>query len=68
MRAESRIPIQRICYSLAELEAATSLSVDFLRDEIRRGNLRAHKAGARVVILTADFESYLTARQAGSVG
>jgi hypothetical protein len=68
MQAQASIPIQKICYSLRELEQATTLSVDFLRDEIRRGKLRAFKASTRVVILAKDFESYLLAQQAGSVG
>jgi hypothetical protein len=67
MRAEARIPLQRIAYSLRELEVSTSLSVDLLRAEIRKGSLRAFKSGTRVIVLAKDFESYLLARQACSV-
>jgi hypothetical protein len=67
-QAEARIPLARICYSLAELETATSLSSDFFRLEIRRGNLRAFKLGTRTVVMAEDFEQYLLARRSESTG
>jgi hypothetical protein len=39
-----------------------------LRLEIRKGNLPAYKAGARVIILAADFENYLMAGKVPTPG
>jgi hypothetical protein len=62
-----RIPLQRIAYSLQELEDATSLSRRFLRLEIAKGRLHAIKIGARVLVLASELEAYLLAGRTDGV-
>jgi excisionase family DNA binding protein len=46
-------------YSLKEVSAETSLSVPFVRLEIKRGNLQAGKFGKRVLITAENLSRYL---------
>lgn len=47
-------------FSLKELAMQMPLSVAFLRKEIKRGKLKSRKYGDRVVVLSEDWDSYLT--------
>ncbi len=50
----------KIAFGLAELAELTSVSVAMLRKEIRAGRLPVKRCGRRVLILKADFMSYLS--------
>jgi excisionase family DNA binding protein len=50
---------ERIAYSVKEVAEMISLSVAMVRKEIRAGNIKTRKAGARVLILKADLDRYL---------
>ncbi len=50
---------QRLGWGYSEISEATGLSVNFLRNEERRGKLKARKFGRRVLVLTEDLKSYL---------
>jgi hypothetical protein len=50
---------QRAAWSLAEISNSTGLSLGFLRNEARRGNLPVKRFGRRVLVLTEDLHSYL---------
>jgi len=50
---------QRITWSLAEISAATGLSENFLRYEVRRGNLRIKRFGRRVLVGNEELHRYL---------
>lgn len=50
---------QRFTWSIDEISKATGLSANFLRYEIRRGNLAVRKFGRRVLVRNDDLESYL---------
>jgi excisionase family DNA binding protein len=52
---------RRLAYSLARLAEDIGLSVGFLRLEIARGNLRATRAGRRVIVTRQEVERYLSA-------
>jgi hypothetical protein len=47
-------------YSVPELSRQYSISIGFLRSEIRRGAIRVRRLGRRVLVLREDWESYLT--------
>jgi excisionase family DNA binding protein len=49
----------KIAYSVQEAAQETSLSVPYLRNEIRDGNLKATRRGVRVLILHDDLIDYL---------
>jgi excisionase family DNA binding protein len=46
-------------YAVAEIAEVTSLSLAFLRNEIRAGRLRVQRFGRRVLVLDADLRAYL---------
>ena len=56
---------ERRAYSVIELARAYTLSVGFLRGEIRRNALPVHRLGRRVLVLTEDWDSYLRASREG---
>ncbi len=49
----------RLGWGFSEISEATGLSVNFLRNEERRGKLKARKFGRRVLVLTEDLKTYL---------
>jgi hypothetical protein len=53
----------RLAFSLRQLSESTTLSQNFLRNEIRSGNLRAKKFGARVLVLSQDWEKYARSQE-----
>jgi hypothetical protein len=50
---------QRLGWGFSEISEATGLSINFLRNEERRGNLKAKRFGRRLVVLTEDLKAYL---------
>jgi len=52
--------ITKMAWGLAEIAASTGLSLGFLRNEVRRGALKATKFGRRTLILDQNFRNYLT--------
>ena len=50
---------QRLGWGFSEISEATGLSVNFLRNEEKRGKLKARKFGRRVLVLTEDLKAYL---------
>jgi len=50
---------QRLTWSVEEISNAMGLSTNFLRYEIRRGNLPARKYGRRVLVRNEDLISYI---------
>lgn len=48
-----------ISADLRTVSIRTSFSVPFLRNEIKAGNLKAHKRGGKVYILREDLDEYL---------
>ncbi len=46
-------------YSIKEVSEETTLSVPFVRLEIKRGNLKAGKFGSRVLITENSLSQYL---------
>jgi excisionase family DNA binding protein len=50
----------KLGWSVEELASSLGLSKSFLRNEIRKGSLRARKIGRRVIILTSDLDKYLS--------
>lgn len=50
----------RLSWRLNELSEATGLSVPFLRNEARAGNLKTRKLGGAVIVLDDDVRRYLT--------
>lgn len=50
---------EKLAYSVGEISKQTSLSIPFLRTEIRAGNLKAKRFGSRVLILSQDLQAYL---------
>ena len=53
----------KLALSLKQLSESTTLSQNFLRNEIRFGNLRAKKFGSRVLVLSYDWEKYAKSRE-----
>ena len=53
---------KRLAWGLAELAGELSVSLPFLRKEVRVGSLKAKKIGRRVVVLAEDVERYLASR------
>lgn len=56
----------RIAWCLADIAAATGLSLNFLRYEIRRGNLIARKFGRRVLVRDQDLRDYIDSGSEGA--
>jgi excisionase family DNA binding protein len=50
---------QKLGWTLEELALSLSVSVPFLRLEIKRGRLRAARLGRRVVLLDSEVQRYL---------
>lgn len=50
----------KLAWTLQEIAHETSLSVEFLRLEIKRGKLRRKKFGTAVRVLHQDLIAYLT--------
>lgn len=50
---------ERLGWGFSEISEATGLSINFLRNEERRGKLKARKFGRRVLVLTDDLKAYL---------
>jgi hypothetical protein len=57
---------QRLAYSVRELSLSYTISAGFLRNEIRRRALPAHRLGRRVLVLKEDWESYLKRMSTGA--
>jgi len=55
----------RMAWSLADIARATGLSVNFLRYEVRRGNLIVRRFGRRVLVGDQELRRYL---ETGSLG
>jgi len=51
----------KIAWSIAEISEVTGLSIGYLRNEVRRGNLPVKKFGRRILVLHKDLETYLEA-------
>lgn len=51
----------RMAWSLADLARELSVSVPFLRLELKRGRLKGARLGRRVVILDEEVRRYLAA-------
>lgn len=49
----------KLAYSLKEVSADTSLSVPFIRLEIKRKKLKAGKFGSRVLVTAENLSRYL---------
>lgn len=56
----------RIAWSLSEISTVTGLSVNFLRYEVRRGNLAIRRFGRRVLVRDEDLRSYIANGSNGS--
>lgn len=50
----------KLAWTLQEISQETSLSVEFLRIEIKRGKLKRKKFGSAVRVLNKDLTEYLT--------
>jgi hypothetical protein len=50
---------QRITWSLSEISEVTGLSINFLRYEVKRGNLEVRKFGRRILVRDQDFKAYI---------
>lgn len=55
---------QKLAWPLQEIAKQTGLSVPFLRKEIRNGNLKCRKFGARVLVLDQELHRYLKGEEA----
>jgi hypothetical protein len=53
------LPTVRRGHAINELASSYGLSHQFLRNEIRRGKLRARRFGRRVIVLDEDWRAYL---------
>ena len=53
-------------YSLSEISKATGVSEVVLRQHVSRGQLRADKAGGRLMVAQADLDAYLATREVSS--
>lgn len=56
---------QKLAWSLADISNRTGLCINFLRYEIRRGNLKRKKFGSRILVLNGELMRYL---ETGSEG
>jgi excisionase family DNA binding protein len=57
----------KLGWTLDELARSLSVSVPFLRLEVKRGRLRAAHLGRRVVVLDTEVRRYLTEANAPTV-
>ena len=56
-KKKSKTP--RLGWTFQELASSLSVSVPFLRLEVKRGRLKAEQLGRRVVLLDGDVQRYL---------
>lgn len=56
---ETSTGINKRAYSVKEVSAETTLSIPFVRLEIKRGNLQAGKFGKRILITAENLSRYL---------
>jgi hypothetical protein len=56
--------LPKLSYGLKELSAALSVSVAYLRLEVRRGNLKSIHLGGRVLVSTDALADWLSAKEA----
>jgi hypothetical protein len=56
------VALNRLAWGLSELSQATGLSVGLLRQEVRKGNLRARRVGRRLLVTAQDWAAYLSCR------
>jgi len=54
-----RPSVQKLGWTLAELARSLSVSVPFIRLEVKRGRLKAAHLGRRVVVLDTEVRRYL---------
>jgi hypothetical protein len=57
---------QRMAWSLADISQVTGLSINFLRYEVRRGNLTVRKFGRRILVKSEDLMDYIDNGSEGS--
>ncbi|HKC66297.1 MAG TPA: hypothetical protein VKB86_21825 [Pyrinomonadaceae bacterium] len=56
---QKNVTTWRVAWSLADISQATGLSLGFLRNEVRRGDLQIRKFGRRVLVLDEELKRYL---------
>jgi excisionase family DNA binding protein len=59
MDQENKAKSPKLGWTLGELARSLSVSVPFLRLEVKRGRLKAAHLGRRVVLLDTDVQRYL---------
>lgn len=59
MENENKLNNPKLGWTLDELARSLSVSVPFLRLEVKRGRLRAAHLGRRVVLLDSEVRRYL---------
>lgn len=59
MDQENKSKSTKLGWTFEELAASLSVSVPFLRLEVKRGRLKAAHLGRRVVLLDRDVQRYL---------
>jgi excisionase family DNA binding protein len=59
MDREKRFSNEKLGWTFEELARSLSVSVPFLRLEVKRGRLKAAHLGRRVVLLDSDVRRYL---------
>lgn len=59
MMMQETVTTNKKAYSVKEVSELTSLSTPFVRLEIKRGNLKAAKFGARVLVTDKSLSEYL---------
>ena len=62
-KSQEDVMTNKIAYSVEEVSKQTTLSMAFLRNEIRAGKLKVKRCGRRVLILKDDFMNYLNVRR-----
>jgi len=60
---EENINRERLAWGFSEIAKATGLSVNFLRNEEKRGRLKVRPFGRRRLVLTEDLQAYLASSQ-----
>ncbi len=56
----------RICYRIRELAKMVGMSPEFVRTQIKSGQLRAYRLGGNVIILPADLDLWLKSQPINS--
>ena len=59
MNQEKKFKNPKLGWTFEELANSQSVSVPFLRLEVKRGRLKAARLGRRVVLLDSDVQRYL---------